>query len=282
MARRHPDRVIRSNAHFGGKGAVGDGLDERLVITLVLIGVCRRKAAQRMAEVVAPAQVSGDGGRVAGSGVGTRHGDAAELGIRDEGVDRLTVDIGGALHVAELAPVVVGAARFIVGPTRYLFSEHPAGGDSLNVRGAYLHVLGDLLGSVGTVVAALVIQGTGWVAADPIVSIFTTLLIVRGAWSLMRESVDVLLEASPAHISCDDVRDVLVKIPGVDSVHDLHVWTLTSGVVAMSAHAVVPDERHHQEVLERAHDAMTPFGIGHITLQIERASRRHLETHQHA
>lgn len=158
----------------------------------------------------------------------------------------------------------------------------PAPGDSLNVRGAYLHVLGDLLGSVGTVAAALVIGLTGWLAADPIASLVTTLLIVRGAWSLVRESVDVLLEATPAHISCDDVREVLLAIPGVDSVHDLHVWTVTSGVVAMSAHAVVPDEARHQDVLERAHAAMAPFGIGHITMQLERHSLAHLEQHQHA
>ena len=159
---------------------------------------------------------------------------------------------------------------------------HPSDGDSINVRGAYLHVLGDLLGSVGTVAAALIIRGTGWAAADPIASLVTTLLIVRGAWSLTRESVDVLMEASPAHISCDDVRGVLMEIPGVESVHDLHVWTLTSGVVAMSAHAVVPDAARHPEVLERAHAAIAPFGIGHITMQLERASRQHLEGHQHA
>ena len=159
---------------------------------------------------------------------------------------------------------------------------HPGHGDSLNVRGAYLHVLGDLLASVGTVAAAVIIGLTGWMAADPIASLLTTLLIVRGAWSLVRESVDVLLEATPAHISCDDVRHVLLGIPGVDSVHDLHVWTVTSGVVAMSAHAVVPDPSRHQEVLERAHAAMAPFGIGHITVQLERASLGHLELHQHA
>ncbi|MBI2795398.1 MAG: cation transporter [Gemmatimonadetes bacterium] len=158
----------------------------------------------------------------------------------------------------------------------------PAPGDSLNVRGAYLHVLGDLLGSVGTVAAAAIIGLTGWLAADPIASLVTTLLIVRGAWSLVRESVDVLLEATPAHIDCDEVREVLLRLPGVQSVHDLHVWTVTSGVVAMSAHAVVPDEERHQEVLELAHAAMAPFGIGHITVQLERASLLHLERHQHA
>ena len=159
---------------------------------------------------------------------------------------------------------------------------HPHGESSLNMRGAYLHILGDLLASVGTVVAAIVIQYTGWLPADPIASLVTTLLIVRGAWTLVRESIDVLLEATPAHISCDDVRAALQAIPGVASVHDLHVWTVTSGVIAMSAHAVVPEDGNHQEVLEHAHTAMQPFGIGHITVQIERTSLTHRERHLHA
>ena len=159
---------------------------------------------------------------------------------------------------------------------------HPRGDTSLNMRGAYLHILGDLLASVGTVVAAIVIQYSGWLPADPIASLVTTLLIVRGAWALVRESIDVLLEATPAHISCDDVRAALQAIPGVASVHDLHVWTVTSGVIAMSAHAVVPEDGNHQEVLEHAHTAMQPFGIGHITVQIERTSLTHRERHLHA
>jgi cobalt-zinc-cadmium efflux system protein len=142
---------------------------------------------------------------------------------------------------------------------------------SLNTRGAYLHVLGDLLGSVGTVIAALLIRWTGWLAADPVASILVTLLIVRSAWRLTRESVDVLLEATPSHISLGAVRQRLGALPGVLSVHDLHVWTVTSGVVAMSAHAVVPDPDHHQAVLEAAGRVMhDDFGIEHMTMQIER------------
>jgi cobalt-zinc-cadmium efflux system protein len=141
---------------------------------------------------------------------------------------------------------------------------------SLNVRGAYLHVLGDLLGSVGTVVAALVIRYTGALAADPIASVAVTVLIIRSAWRLVRESVDVLLEATPSHVSLGAVRSRLAALPGVQGVHDLHVWTVTTGVVAMSAHAIVPVADHHQGVLEAAVAAMREFGIGHVTLQIER------------
>lgn len=147
---------------------------------------------------------------------------------------------------------------------------HGAHDHSLNVRGAYLHVLGDLLGSVGTVIAAIVIRVTGWLAADPLVSIAVTLLIVRSAWRLVRESVDVLLESTPSHISLGAVRERLQALPGVASVHDLHVWTVTSGVVAMSAHAIVPDPAHHHSVLASVRRAMQDFGVEHVTMQIER------------
>ena len=147
---------------------------------------------------------------------------------------------------------------------------YPVHRHSLNTRGAYLHVLGDLLGSLGTVLAALILRTTGWLAADPIASIVVTLLVVRSAWRLVRESVDVLLEATPAHISLGAVRSQLEAIPGIEGVHDLHVWTVSSGMVAMSAHAVVQDPALHQNVLERAIQTMQRFGIAHVTVQLER------------
>jgi cobalt-zinc-cadmium efflux system protein len=158
---------------------------------------------------------------------------------------------------------------------------HPVHRTSLNVRGAYLHVLGDLLASVGTIVAAAVIALTGWLHADPIASLLTTALIVRGAWNLVRESVDVLLESTPSHIALNEVRAALEGIPGVESVHDLHVWTVTSGVVALSAHAIVREPEHHQAVLERACDLMGQMGIHHITVQIERREMFEREPHLH-
>ncbi|HEY7566297.1 MAG TPA: cation diffusion facilitator family transporter [Gemmatimonadaceae bacterium] len=147
---------------------------------------------------------------------------------------------------------------------------HPAHSHSLNARAAYLHVIGDLLGSLGTVIAAIVLRTTGWLLADPIASVVVTLLVVRSAWRLVRESVDVLLEATPAHISLGAVRSQLEAIPGIEGVHDLHVWTVSSGLVAMSAHAVVQDPDQHQSVLERAIQTMQRFGIAHVTMQIER------------
>ncbi len=140
---------------------------------------------------------------------------------------------------------------------------------SLNIHGAYLHVLGDLLGSVGALTAGLVIWLTGWTPIDSLISLGIALLILIGAWRLVRESVDVLLEATPRHIELGDVEARLTSIPGVADVHDLHVWTLTSGVVAMSGHAVVGDPRTNQQVLETAQDRMAELGIHHVTMQIE-------------
>jgi cobalt-zinc-cadmium efflux system protein len=158
---------------------------------------------------------------------------------------------------------------------------HPVGKSSLNVRGAYLHVLGDLLASVGTIAAAAIIWTTGWLQADPLASLVTTALIVRGAWRLVRESVDVLLESTPSHIALGNVRATLEGIPGVESVHDLHVWTVTSGVVALSAHAIVRDADRQQAVLERACDLMGHMGIHHITIQLERREMFERERHLH-
>jgi cobalt-zinc-cadmium efflux system protein len=140
---------------------------------------------------------------------------------------------------------------------------------SLNVRGAYLHILGDALGSVGALVAAGIVALTGWTAADPIVSILLSLLILVGACRLLRESTDVLLEAAPRHVSIPDVQRRMLAVPGVSAVHDLHVWTVTTGMVAMSGHAVVPDLHAHPGVLEGIRAGMGEMGIGHVTIQLE-------------
>lgn len=146
---------------------------------------------------------------------------------------------------------------------------HAGSGHSLNLRGAYLHVLSDLLGSAAAVVAALLIRTRGWTLADPVASIVMSLLIVRSSWSLVRESVDVLLESTPRHIDVAAVRTSLEAIEHVVSVHDLHVWTLTSGVVAMSAHVIVHDPAHHQETLQAMTKGLADRGIHHTTIQIE-------------
>jgi cobalt-zinc-cadmium efflux system protein len=152
---------------------------------------------------------------------------------------------------------------------------------NLNVRAAYLHILGDMLASAGTVIAAIVVRYAGWMGADPAASLVTTLLIIVGAWRLLRESVDVLLEAAPAHIALDAVRGAIASVDGVESVHDLHVWTVTSGVVAMSAHVVVREPEQHQDVLEQALELLRKMDIHHATLQLERSTIEHCALNLH-
>ena len=141
---------------------------------------------------------------------------------------------------------------------------------SLNQRGAYLHIVSDLLGSVGALVAGVIILATGWVQADPLISVLISLLILGSAWRLVKESTDVLLEAAPAHIALADVHDRIASIPGVASVHDLHVWTVTSGVIAMSGHLVVQNPADNQRVLEAVQACLGDMGIRHVTVQVER------------
>jgi cobalt-zinc-cadmium efflux system protein len=158
---------------------------------------------------------------------------------------------------------------------------HASSLHNLNMRGAYLHVLGDLLGSVGAITAALIILFTGWYLADPLISVFVATLILVGAWRLVRESVDVLLEAVPAHIDLGAVHRAIRGVDGVDDVYDLHVWTLTSGFLAMSGHALIAEPARHQAVLDEIHDLMhSRFGISHVTVQIDHRVLVPLTRHQ--
>jgi cobalt-zinc-cadmium efflux system protein len=139
----------------------------------------------------------------------------------------------------------------------------------LNVRGAYLHVLGDLLGSVGAVGAGVVIALTGFTAADPIASVLIALLILASAARLVREATDVLLEAAPRDVDVAALLDELNAVPGLADVHDLHVWTLTSGFVALSAHGTLVEPGEHGRVLEDVRRRAAEHGVGHVTFQLE-------------
>lgn len=146
---------------------------------------------------------------------------------------------------------------------------HGGAHGNLNMRGAYLHILGDLLGSLGAAVAGAVILFTGWTAADPIASVVVALLILFSAWKLVREAAEVLLEAAPSHIDVGQVVAELQDIDGLDQVHDVHVWTLTSGFVALSAHGVIDSPADHTRVLDEVQARMEARGIDHVTFQIE-------------
>ena len=146
---------------------------------------------------------------------------------------------------------------------------HSRASESLNMRGAYLHVLGDLLGSVGAIGAGLVILFTGWTPADPIMPVVIALLILVSAWRLVREATDVLMEAAPAHIDVERILEELNDISELGDIHDLHVWTLTSGFVALSGHGVVDDPAHHPAVLAEIQVRLAKRGIEHVTFQLE-------------
>ncbi len=164
-----------------------------------------------------------------------------------------------------MAVAVLGLVVNLVGAG--LLKEHA--GDNLNVRGAYLHVLGDLLGSVGAIGAGAIILLTGWNPADPLVSVVIAGLILLGAWRLVREATEVLLEMAPRHVDMTALLKELNAIPHLDDVHDLHVWTLTSGFVALSGHGVLEDPAHHQGVLDEIRERMGERGIEHVTFQLE-------------
>jgi cobalt-zinc-cadmium efflux system protein len=144
---------------------------------------------------------------------------------------------------------------------------------NLNMRGAWLHVLTDALGSVQAIVAAGVIWAYGWNWADPFASVLIGLLVIYSSWSLIRQSVAVLMESAPGHIDVDQVRSALLELPHVADVHDLHVWTITSGFVAMSAHVTCPGNHDHDALLRSARTMLAErFGIRHTTIQVDRDS----------
>ena len=142
--------------------------------------------------------------------------------------------------------------------------------ESLNVRGAYFEVMSDLVTSIGVLIAGTIMLTTGWWYADPIISAAIGLFIVPRTWKLLREAVGVLLEGTPAGIDLAEVRRVMAGVEGVGDVHDLHVWTLTSGVHALSAHVVVGGGARWDDVLERVQTAVTTgLPIHHATIQVE-------------
>jgi cobalt-zinc-cadmium efflux system protein len=140
----------------------------------------------------------------------------------------------------------------------------------LNLRAALLHVIGDLLGSVGTIVAGAVMWATGWTRADPVASLFICALIMVSSWTLIRDTVNVLMEGTPRDVDMDALRRAIAGEPGVRGVHDLHVWTVTSGFHALSAHVEVDAGLDRERVLRRLNVLLRErFGLEHTTLQLE-------------
>ena len=142
--------------------------------------------------------------------------------------------------------------------------------ENLNIHGAWLHVALDALGSVGALVAGLLAWRLGWSLADPIASLLLSMLVVYSAWSLLRQAVAVLMEGTPSGIDADEVRGTMLGVQGVRDVHDLHVWTITSGMHSLSAHVGVEEARQATRILRELQTVLAQrFGLDHVTLQLE-------------
>jgi cobalt-zinc-cadmium efflux system protein len=177
---------------------------------------------------------------------------------------------GGGVEI-QAAPMLLVAAGGVIVTLVGAFLLHPAAGSSLNVRAAFLEVISDLLGSMGTMIAALIILFTGWVPADAFISAAIGILMLPRAVALLRSVVDVLLEATPSHLDMPTIEAAMLAVPGVASVHDLHLWSITSGFDSMSGH-VRADGRPSEDVLHDLRSMLRDrFGIEHVTLQVESA-----------
>ena len=180
------------------------------------------------------------------------------------------------LGVMAVAIIGIGVNSFSAWMTSTDAPGSPRRG--MAMRAVFVHVISDLVGSIGVLVAGALTYFTGWMQADPAVSIFIGGLVLYGSWGLVREGVDVLMESVPRHIDLDQMRCDLLAVSGTEEVHDLHVWCLTTRQIALSAHAVVAADADRDRVLaEMCHLLQTKFDIHHLTLQLERDNRRQHE-----
>jgi len=167
-----------------------------------------------------------------------------------------------------LIVAVIGLAANIIGAL-FLMKHHET---NLNIRGAFLHIIGDAVSSVGVIAGGIIILYTGWYLIDPILSILIALGIIAGAVGLVSESVSILLESAPSHINVAAVAEEIAKIPGVREAYHVHVWTITSGVYALSAHVIIDDRpvSGSRELLDSIRQRLTDrFKIMHSTIQLE-------------
>lgn len=167
-----------------------------------------------------------------------------------------------------LIVAVIGLAVNLVG----LFLLRRGSRKSINVRAAFWHIIGDTLSSVGVIIAGVIIYFTGWYVVDPILAVVIGVVILWGAVRIVRESVDILLESVPAHVKIEDVIAAVKTVPGVEDLHDVHIWTITSGIYALSAHLNIADQTVSQscDVLTQVNELLAKdFNITHTTLQLE-------------
>jgi cobalt-zinc-cadmium efflux system protein len=176
--------------------------------------------------------------------------------------------------IGMLVVAVVGlAVNMVAGRILYACDR-----GNLNIRGAFLHVVGDALGSVGAVVAALIMLFTGWYMADPMISFLIGILILYTSWELVRDSVDILMQSVPRGINTEEVQRAMEQVSGVIKIHDLHVWSVTSGVFTLSAHAVIDESGDPQAILDQVEARLkSAFSIEHTTIQLETEDREERE-----
>ena len=148
--------------------------------------------------------------------------------------------------------------------------------DNVNLRSAYLHVIGDALGSLGAIAAGFIMLVSGWYLADPLISVFVSLLILKSAWGIIKQSVHILMEGAPKTIKTEDLKSDLMNIKGVLNVHDLHIWTITSGLDALSCHLKIQDEYDEQTILKATTELIRKkYHIDHATIQLEKSDFHH-------
>lgn len=152
----------------------------------------------------------------------------------------------------------------------YILHSQGSTKENLNVRSAFLHVIGDLLGSVGAIVAAILIMAFGWYIADPIASMIVSVLVLFSGWNVLKESVNILMEAKPSNIDSEAVKSMLISIDGVKEIHDLHIWMITSDFSVMTVHLKIKSGADRDSILEIAKKKISKeTGITHLTIQLE-------------
>ena len=183
-----------------------------------------------------------------------------------------------AIKGFEMTVIAVGGLVINILCAWLLHGDHE---HDLNMRGAWLHVIGDALGSAAAIIAGVLIISFGWLWSDAVSSVLISLIIIFGAWNLIKESVNVLLEGTPAHINLKAVEDAIRTTEFVEDVHDLHVWTITSGMEALSVHIIhrenIAPKMLLQTIRARLHD---DFGIDHLTIQMEMLNEEQIESHE--
>lgn len=292
----HPHHYGHGHGHHGGRAAQGRRVARRLAIVLglvvvyMLVEVVGALVANSLALLADAAHLLSDAGALSLSLFAiwiSRRPPSARRTYGYYRIEILAALINGAALIALAVFVLVEAVARLREPQEVqgwvllavaggglvvnltgLWLLHEGKEESLNVRGAWLHIFADLLGTVQVLMAGVLIWLFGWGWVDPLASVLIACLVAWSAWALLREAVSVLMESTPGHLDADEVHAAMEEVPGVQEVHDLHIWTITSGFVALSAHVVAeePDPCLLADLRALLHER---FAIGHTTIQVE-------------